>query len=218
MSQSTSVVIVDDHALVRDALTKYLNDEKGIRVVAVASDADEAVADVCRLSPDVVVMDIDMPGTSCFEAARAIYRASPGTRMVFLSAFFNDAYIDQALAVAASGYLTKSEPLETVVEAIRTVYAGGRHFSAEVKTRIVVGEDGPRLCGNARSRAATLSDRELEVLRYVARGLSKKQIARLIHRSEGTIHKHTNSIMTKLAIHDRVELARFAIREGLAEA
>jgi DNA-binding NarL/FixJ family response regulator len=218
VNRPISVVLADDHALVRSMLRKQLDDEQDIRVVAVANDADEAAAAAARLSPDVVVMDIDMPGTSCFEAARTIRRTSPGTQVLFLSAFFNDAYIDQALAVAAAGFLTKSEPPESVTAAIRTAHAGGRHFSAEVKTRIVLEQDGPRLCGAARSRAATLSDRELEVLRYIARGLSQKQIARLIHRSEGTIHKHSKNIMAKLAIHDRVELARFAIREGLAEA
>lgn len=218
MSQSISVVLADDHALVRNMLKKQLDDEQGIRVVALAANADEAVAAVTRLGPDIVVMDIDMPGMSCFEAARAIQRTSPRTRTLFLSAFFNDAYIDQALAVAAAGYLTKSEPPEAVVAAIRAAHAGGRHFSAEVKTRIVVGQDGPRLCGDARSRAATLTDRELEVLRYLARGLSQKQIAGLIHRSEGTVHKHSMNIMAKLAIHDRVELALYAIREGMAEA
>ena len=217
MSEPITVVLADDHALVRNMLKKHLDDEQGIHVIAVAANADEALA-AASLAPDVVVMDIDMPGTSCFEAAREIQRTSARTRTLFLSAFFNDAYIDQALAVAAAGYLSKTEPPETVTEAIRTAHAGGRHFSAEVKTRIVVEDDGPRLCGDTRSRAALLSDRELEVLRYVARGLSQKQIAQLIHRSEGTVHKHAKNIMAKLAIHDRVELARFAIREGLAEA
>ena len=217
MSEPITVVLADDHALVRNMLKKHLDDEHDIHVIAVAANADEVLA-AAGMMPDVVVMDIDMPGTSCFEAARSMQRASPGTRTLFLSAFFNDAYIDQALAVEAAGYLTKTEPPETVSSAIRTAHAGGRHFSDQVTARIVVQEDGLRLRGDAHSRTAMLTDRELEVLRYVARGMSQKEIAQLIHRSEGTVHKHAKNIMAKLAIHDRVELARFAIREGLAEA
>lgn len=105
-----------------------------------------------------------------------------------------------------------------MVDAVRAVQAGQRRFSAEVESRIVVEQSGLRLARPRRSRVSTLSNRELEILRYVARGLSQRQIADLTHRSDKTIHKHCNNIMAKLDVHDRVELARFAIREGLVQA
>ena len=218
MNRPISVLLADDHALVLRMLRDRLNGEEDITVVAAVANASEAVAEAIRLKPQVVVMDIDMPGMTCFEGARTIHAACPGTRTMFLSSFSNDAYIDQALAVEAAGYLTKSEPPEEVIDAIRAVVAGHRRFSAEVESRILVEEDGLRLAKKRRSRASTLSPRELEVLRYIARGMSQEEIARTVHRSAKTIHTHAIKIMKKLGIHDRVELARFAIREGLAEA
>ncbi len=217
MNAPVSVIIVDDHALVREMLCDRLNREEGINVVAALEDASQLLEYVDRYAPDVVIVDIDMPGTSCFEAARRLRADYPDTRTIFLSSFFNDAYIDQALAVEAAGYLTKGEPPEIVIQAVRAVNAGQRHFSPEVQSRIVLDQGGVRLVQQERSRASTLSTRELEILRYVARGLSQKQIAEITHRSDKTIHKHCNNIMAKLDIHDRVELTRFAIREGLAE-
>lgn len=218
MNRPISVLLADDHALVLSMLRDRLAGERDITVVAAVGSTDEAVGAATRLKPDIVVMDIDMPGMTCFEAARVIQVGCPETRTIFLSAFFNDAYIDQALSVEAAGYLTKGEPPEAVIDAIRAVKAGQRHFSAEVESRIVVEQSGLRLGRQGRSRASTLSNRELEILRYVARGLSQRQIAQLTHRSSKTIHKHCNNIMAKLDVHDRVELARFAIREGLSEA
>ena len=218
MNGQISVLLADDHALVLRMLRDRLDNEPDITVVAAVGSADEAVGELARLKPDVIIMDINMPGMSCFEAARIIRARCPKARMIFLSSFFNDSYIDQALAVEAAGYLTKSEPPEAVVEAIRAAHKGLRHFSADVEARLVVEEGGIRLAKKGRSRAATLSGRELEVLRYVARGLSRKEIARVARISPETAHRHTINLMRKLEIHDRVELARFAIREGLAEA
>jgi DNA-binding NarL/FixJ family response regulator len=104
-----------------------------------------------------------------------------------------------------------------VVKAVRTVAAGGVYFSPEVQARIVVDSNGARLAAAGTTRASTLTARELEVLRYIARGLSKKDIAGIMHLSVKTVDNHSTSLMTKLNIHDRVELARYAIREGLAE-
>ena len=218
MNAAITVLLADDHALVLRMLRDRLNGERDITVLAAVETADEALQNAVQMKPDVVVMDIDMPGQTCFEAARTIRAQCPETHTIFLSAFFNDAYIDQALSVEAAGYLTKGEPPEALVDAIRAVKAGKRHFSPEVQSRIVVDQGGLRLSQKGRSRASTLSNRELEILRHLAQGMSQKQIADLAHRSIQTIHKHCNNIMAKLDIHDRVELARFAIREGLAEA
>lgn len=218
MKKPITVLLADDHTLVRETLGKWLRSAGDIEVVAEVGSADEAVAEAIRHRPDVLLLDIDMPGLLCFDAARTIRARSPGTRILFLSAFFHDRYIEEALAVEASGYITKGEPPETVVRAIRTASSGGAYFSPEVQARIVIDSRGARLAPEGHTRASTLTPREIEVLRYIARGLPKREIAEIMHLSVKTIDNHSTSLMAKLDIHDRVELARFAIREGLVEA
>jgi DNA-binding NarL/FixJ family response regulator len=218
VSGQISLLLVDDHALMRQTLQERLEREPDMVVVGAVENADRAVAEAVRLAPDVILMDIDMPGLGCFEAAGTIRARCAHTRIIFLSAFSHDAYVEQALGAKAAGYLTKAETPEAVVRAIRTVASGRSYFSPQVEERIVVDTQGARLGGMRRSRAATLTPRELEVLRYIARGLSQKEIAKLMNVGQRTAEKHTENLMRKLGIHDRVELSRFAIREGIAEA
>jgi len=215
--QMIRVLLADDHTLMRDVLGERLSREADMEVVAKACDADEAMTMCDAHHPDVLLMDIDMPGMVCFDAAERIMAKQPAVRIVFLSAFFNDRYIEQALRIKARGYVTKREPVESVVAAVRMVAAGGVYFSQDVRDRMIVGVDQVHL-GEGRTRASTLTPRELEVLRYVARGMSKKEIATLMAISVKTIENHCGSLMNKLSLHDRVALARYAIREGLAEA
>lgn len=212
-----SVVLADDHVLVREMLRELLA-RAGMVVAGVAESGDVAVELVAEAQPDVVVMDIDMPGICAFDAARDMHRVSPSTKVIFLSAFVHDCYIAQALGVEASGYLTKSEPPAAIIEAIQNVHRGATSYSAAVRDRIVIDPVGVRLGGGAKSRFESLTDREREVLAYVARGLAQKQIAYLIGVSVKTVQQHIMHIMDKLEIHDRVELARYAIREGCVEA
>ncbi|MBT8192195.1 MAG: response regulator transcription factor [Acidimicrobiia bacterium] len=211
-----SVLVAEDHTLVRDMLENQL-EHAGFDVVAVVDSSDAAVGAAGTHQPDVAVLDIDMPGISVFEAVRRMRRCSPATRALFLSAFVNDGYVHQALAVEASGYLTKTESVETVAEAIKTVHRGATHFSEAVLDRIVIGPGGAVLLSSGSSRIDTLTGREREVLGYVARGLAQKQIGRLMGISVKTVQHHITHLMDKLEIHDRVELARFSIREGVSQ-
>lgn len=213
------VLLVDDHAMVRDSLRHRLEGESDVEVVGAVATADEGIRLVRAATPDVVVLDIDLPGRLSFDAARDMRACDPPPKVLFLSAFHHDRYIADALAVGASGYLTKDERPERLVQAIRAVHDGGVCFSERVRARLIVGSSGELRLGeeSATTRAASLSPRELEVLRYIARGLSKKEIAKAMCRSYSTVDRHTENLMAKLDIHDRVELARFAIREGLAE-
>jgi DNA-binding NarL/FixJ family response regulator len=213
----TRVLLVDDHALVRHSLTQVLTQAAGITVVADAPDADRAIDSAIRHQPDVVVMDIDMPGVAAFDAASVIRARCPQARIVFLSAFTHDRYIQAALDCGAMGYVTKNESADSVIRAIRAAANGQTYFSPEVQSRLVIDSDGVRLSQTVQSRISRLSSREVEVLRYIALGHSKKEIAGLMHLSVKTIENHAASIMTALDIHDRVELTRFAIREGLVE-
>lgn len=210
------IMLVDDHALVRDMLAEYLKREDSFEVVAVASTANQAIELVREHRPHVLIMDVEMPGMIVFDAAEKIRKIDPETRILFLSAYMQDHYIEQALKVGAFGYLTKGDSPRILVDAVRDVAENRRYFSSEVRDRIVFESARLKRPTNRCSRVSTISPRELQVLRYVARGLAKKEIAGIMHVSMKTVEKHTENLMRKVAIHDRVGLTRFAIREGLS--
>jgi DNA-binding NarL/FixJ family response regulator len=217
MTEAIRILVVDDHALVRSAISELLEREPRFEVVGTAGTADEALEMIVKCEPTIILMDIDMPGMVSFEAVRRIAEMRPEAKIIFLSAFMYDHFIDQALAVRARGYLTKRETAERVVSAILEVASGGACFSEEVQSRIAVGTGGARLPAEVKSRAAILRPRELETICYIARGMSKKKIAEQMNISIKTVEHHTMNLMSKLQIHDRVELARYAIREGLIQ-
>jgi DNA-binding NarL/FixJ family response regulator len=217
-----TVVVADDHVLVADMLKDRIGREAQLEVVAVASDADRALDAVATFRPCVLLTDVDMPGRNPFEAARAARVISPLTAVLFLSSHLHDTYISQAVSAGARGYVLKTKPPKEIIEAICAVGKGGMAFSPEVLERLAIDNHGVRLLpkadgGHGATRLSTLSDRELEVLRYLAEGLAKKQVAEQMHLSVKTIQNHADRLMQKLAIHDRVELARFAIREGITK-
>lgn len=216
--RKTRVIIADDHAVLRDSLQSYLALAPDMEVVAAVQTADAAIDAVRTANPDVILMDIDMPGMDCFDAARRIRASHPNIRVIFLSAFMHDRYVEQALRAGASGYVTKGDPGDAILRAIRSVAAGNSAFSPAIQARIVVGNDGPRLGETVKTTASTISARELEVLRQIARGLTNKEIAAKMTLSTRTVDRHVSRLMTKLDIHDRVSLARYAIREGLVDA
>jgi DNA-binding NarL/FixJ family response regulator len=213
-----SILIADDHDSVRELLKDRLQHEPDMKVVAHVADAEAATVQAGLLKPDIILLDIDMPGLSAFDAAERIMTRSPSTRVLFFTAFVRDHFIEQALAVKAWGYVTKSEKAETLVKAIRDVSRGFAYFSPEVQMRLVMGVKGPRLAPKKQTRVSMLTPREREILAYVARGLTKKDIADTMCVSVKTVDYHCTNLMDKLQIHDRVELARFAIREGLVDA
>ncbi|MCU0836269.1 MAG: response regulator transcription factor [Chromatiaceae bacterium] len=213
--QPARILIADDHELLRDMLVRRLNEEPDLAVVAAIGDADAAVREALDARPDLVLLDIDMPGVSVFEAVRRMREGLPEARVIFLSAYVQDGFISQALEVRASGYLTKGHKPEHLIACIRRVLRGGTCYSPEVERRLELGAGGVRLAQRPRSRLELLTARERQVLGYLAQGLSKKEIARLDGASVKTVDHHCQHIMEKLDLHDRVELARYAIREGL---
>lgn len=212
------LLLADDHELVRSSIARRLDAEPGLDVVGEVECASQAVELSAQLHPDVLLMDIDMPGLACFDAAKQIKKQKSAGAVVFLSAFFHDSYIEQALGVKAEGYVTKSEPPEILIEAIHKAHQGEVFYSEQVFSRLVVGKGGVTLAKKPKSKSSLLSKRELEVLRYIAQGMSKKEIGDLVGISVKTVESHSLNIMRKLEIHDRVELTRFAIREGICEA
>jgi len=214
------VLLVDDHRLMLDLLASRLErDLPDLEIVGSAGDGNEAVIQAADLRPDLVIMDIDMPGMSCFDAASDILHRLPSCLIMFLSAHSHDEYIDQALRVGARGYIVKNDDVNAIVDAIRTVVAGDLYYSQSVLARVTVSNDGRiSLDSPPSTRLQSLTERERQILIMLAKGESVKRVARALNITYKTVDKHKVSLMKKLDIHDRVELCRFAVREHLIEA
>ena len=210
--KKTSIIIADDHPYVHRALSGLLDAVPGFDVVAEVGNADEALRFTASLRPTVLVLDIDMPGTDAFQAAAEVKQLSPGTEVVFLSGTLSDQFIDNATKSGALAFVFKGDSPDEVISAIHAVSKGKHYYSKSVRDRLAF-EDR----NDGATRLETLSPRERETLRYIARGMSKKEIAPCMHITVKTVDKHVTQVMRKLDIHDRVELARFALREGLVE-
>lgn len=211
------ILLADDHALVRQALADRLAMEEDFTIVAMAEDALQAIDLAVKHQPDILLMDIDMPNLNSFDASTRISSLVKQIKIIFLSAFVYDHYIDAALAVGARGYLSKSDSIQTVIQAIRQIHAGQVFFSEQVKDRLVIDKKPATSSSKPQTRLSSLSPRELEVLAYIAQGMSTKQIAGVMNISAKTVESHTTKLMTKLDLHNRVELTRFAIREQISK-
>ena len=208
-ASETTVVLVDDHVCTSAAMATRL-DSAGFRVIATLDHAGIAVA-VCQLRhPALVLMDIDMPGADPFVAVAEILAVSPSTRVLFFSGHPTDKFIDRALASGAAGFVTKTEKFEHLVWAMQHVLAGHTYFSPRVAERFAQTRGQPPT-----SRLSVLTPRELEVLRYLAQGMSCGEVGKALGLSRKTVEKHQYRVRGKLKIDGAVELARFAIREGL---
>ena len=219
MKKCITVLLADDHTVVREGLRLVLEVEKDIRVVAEARNGREAVELAKKLRPDVVVMDIAMPVLNGFEATRQIAKVSPPTKTLILSAHSDDEYIDQMMAIGATGYLIKQSSAQVLSKAIREVKKGNIFFSADIakhlegRNKKSLGRDGVLKKKNIR-----LSSREAEVLQLVAEGKANKVIASELEISIKTVEKHRQHLMEKLNIHDTAGLTRYAISTGIIES
>lgn len=214
----TRVLCVDDHAFLVAGLRARLEVEPDMEYVGRLATADNLVPEVKRTGADIVLLDVEMPGSDVFEAMDDLRRRYPRVKTILLSAHVRDRYIDAAFKVGAWGYLTKNDSVEAVIDGIRRVTQGEVAFSPEVleRTHIVDGKRAARTAPRD-SRLALLTERERQILRMIAKGMGRTAIADQICRSPMTVDNHRKAIMKKLGIHDRVELARYAIAEGLVE-
>lgn len=212
----TRVLCVDDHELLLEGLQARLANEPDLELVARLSSAEGLVDAVRRHRADLVVIDISMEGPDPFEMMEELHRRCPEVKTVILSAYVRDRYLDLAFDSGAWGYLFKGDDLDVLVEGLRRVARGEYVFGPKVMERMRVRE--PRAARPPEeSRLKSLSPRELEVLRMIGKGMSRTEIADLLHLSAKTVDTHRTAIMDKLDIHDRTELALFAVREGLVE-
>jgi two-component system response regulator NreC len=207
------VLIVDDHAVVRSGLRRVLEAEGDIEVVGEAGDMRTAVFETRGQKPDVVLMDLVMPGGSGIEATAAVLKEAPEANVLVLSMQDDPRYVREAFEAGANGYVLKEAADAEVVEAIREVAGGGRYVHPALGARLVAADAEER----ARADADPLSDREREVLRLLALGHTNQEIAKMLYLSVRTVETHRAHIMQKLRLGTRAELVRYAIDTGLLE-
>ena len=205
------ILIVDDHAVVRSGLRRVLEAEPDLEVVGEAPDADRAVFEAIEHSPDVVLMDVVMPGKTGIEAMPAVMQAVPDAKVLVLSMQDDPRYVRDAFDAGASGYVLKEAADTEVVAAVRAVAAGEQYINPALGARLVSAD------AESRKRAALdpLSDREREVLRLLALGHTNQEIAKMLYISVRTAETHRMHIMQKLNLASRAELVRYALAEGL---
>jgi len=209
------VILVDDHDLFRTGLRNLLSDE-GVDVVGEAQTGAEALGLVRELAPDVVVMDLNMPGMGGVEATRQINVFAPLTRVLVLTISEQDADVMDAILAGASGYLLKDSSIQDLLQGIRSAAVGealiSPHIAAKVLQRIRATSTSPEIADTIRSE---LSDREVQVLKLIANGTDNAQIAAELHISPKTVKNHISNILMKLQIDNRIQAAVYAVRSGI---
>lgn len=208
------IVLVVDHCMLLESLAFRIDAEPDFQVVGTASSGELGLRLLLKEIPDVAVLDVDLPDRSPFELVSRLKDLKAETKPVFLTGLFSDVLLDQAIQHDARGYFTIDEPVERIIDGIRRVAAGEHCFSEAVSRRLEFDPKRKRYRIHSGGRSSSLTGREIEVLRHLAKGGSVKEVGRAMHLSHKSIDSHKYRIMRKLGIHDRVELARWAIREG----
>ena len=213
------VMICDDHALFRRGLMMVLESEEGVEVVGEAEDGEESIRKAAELAPDVILMDVRMPRVSGIEATRAIADVVPTARILMLTVSDEEDDLYEAIKAGANGYLLKEISIEEVASAIRAVVSGQSLISPSMASKLL--NEFTSLAKRADERQAVptprLTERELEVLKLVAKGMSNRDIAGELYISENTVKNHVRNILEKLHLHSRMEAVVYAVREKLLD-
>jgi len=209
-----SILIADDHTLVREGTRERLEREEDFEVIGEAADGEEAVRLVNQLQPDLAIVDIAMPNMNGIEAAKRIKKTQPGTAVLVLSAYDDDQYIYAVLEAGADGYLLKNVHGHQLVDAIRDVCAGEVVLDPHVARKVVQWFSSLSRGRPAEGAADYISERELEVLRLAAKGMSNKEIATELGLSARTVQSHLGHIFTRLGVSSRTEAVLHALKEG----
>jgi DNA-binding NarL/FixJ family response regulator len=212
-SDTIRVVLADDHAVVRRGIREFLEEEGDIQVVGEAADGHSALELTHEQSPDVAVLDIQMPGLNGIEVTRRIKAERPGVRVLVLTAYDDDPYIFAALQAGASGYVLKSAPTEELIRAVRAVFRGESVLDPIVTAKVMQQLTTGKPAGAA-SMVEALSERELEVLRLAAHGLTNKAIGQQLSISDRTVQGHLANIFDKLLVSTRTEAVLLAVKQG----
>jgi DNA-binding NarL/FixJ family response regulator len=219
------VLIADDQALIREGLSTLLQLEEGIEVVGTATDGEDAYRQACELRPEVVLMDVRMPGTDGVAGTRMIRQTLPETKVLILSTFYDNELLLRALEEGASGYLLKEMPSEAIVRGIQTVHSGGVVLQPSISAQLIDAlkkakeetkeRDDERI--KETDRLNRMTEREAEVLRLLGKGFSNREIAETLFITDGTVKIHVSNLMSKMKFRDRTHAAIFAVRCGLTD-
>jgi NarL family two-component system response regulator LiaR len=212
MTQVIRILVVDDHAVVREGLRALIGGKPDMELVGEAGDGQEAVLLARSLRPDVILMDLVMPGKDGIRTIQEIRDENPGARILVLTSFDEDDQVFSAVKAGALGYILKDSSPQELLEAIRCVYRGESSLHPAVARKLMLGY---RQDQKAETRIVALTEREVETLKLVARGLSNQEIAHQLHISEGTVRFHVTNILGKLELENRTQAALYALREGL---
>ncbi|GBD25805.1 Transcriptional regulatory protein DegU [bacterium HR30] len=214
-SRQITVLLVEDHTVVRKGIRRLLEDDPRLRVVGEASNGRDALALAQRLQPDVAVVDVGLPGLNGIDFTRQLRTASEHTAVVILSMHGDQAYVRRALQAGAKGYLVKDSEDQDLIKAILAVAAGSSYFDPTVSRVVLDSFLGAATAPESEDELARLTDREREVLQLVAEGKSSKEIAQILGLSVSTVESHRKHIMEKLDLHNTAAIVRFAVRKGI---
>jgi two-component system response regulator NreC len=218
-SDKIALVVADDHTIVRRGLVHLLSLDPEVEIIGEAEDGRAAVELAEKEEPDVVLMDISMPGLNGLEATRQIRKRAPHVKILILSAFDNDEYVVQVVRSGANGYVLKNTTADELYTAIRTVHSGRSYFSPSVSRAVLDVSPGTEQGGENSSSSlepkSPLTPREREILQLIAEGETHAQVAEKLHISVRTVDTHCNNIVKKLDIHDRSGLVTYAIKNGI---
>lgn len=208
------ILLCDDQAVIRDGLEMLLNLEKDFQVVGTAQDGAEAVELASQKMPDLILMDLKMPGTNGIEATRQIHSKFPNMKILVLTTYDDDEWVFDAIRAGASGYLLKDTPRQKIIEAIRGTMDGKSFLDPAIAGKLM-----NQVASNQKRPTSLLTEklteRELDVLRLIAKGFNNNDIAGQLHLSEGTVRNHVSAILEKLGVSDRTQAAVIAIQHGL---
>jgi NarL family two-component system response regulator LiaR len=211
MAEGIRVLVVDDHAVVREGLRAFLELQDGIEVVGEAADGNQAIEAAERLVPDVILMDLVMPELDGLAAMRVLRERLPAARVIVLTSFFDDDKLMPALRTGAAGYLLKNAPPQELARAVRAAHAGEAVLDPVVAARLI------EELGSHAEPLDRLTPREREVLELIGRGFPNKRIARELGLAEKTVKTHVGHVLAKLGVSDRTQAAVMAVRAGLAD-
>lgn len=209
-----NIVLVDDHKLVRTGIKRILEDVPGIKVVGEAGNGEEAMQVVRQTKPNIVLMDIKMPGLGGLETTRKLLRLNPDLKIIIITAYENDVFPIRMLQAGASGYLTKGASQDEMIRAIRAVQAGQRHLSAEIAKLLAL----KSVSGSSKSPFDELSERELQIVMMITQGVKVPEIAEKLHLSPKTVNSYRYRIFDKLSIKSDVDLTHLTLRYGLLDS
>jgi two-component system, NarL family, response regulator NreC len=211
------ILLADDHTILRAGLKMMLNAQPDMEVVGEAQDGRHAISEAYRLQPDIVLMDITMPDLSGIEATRQIKKTQPDVKILVLTMHENDEYVFQALRAGASGYMLKEAADTELITALHVIQSGQFYLSPAAQS-VMVGDYLHRVRnGDEKDSYSSLTEREREILRFVAEGYTNNQIAERLVISPKTVDTHRTHVMDKLNLHSRAELVKYAMRRGLLE-